>query len=1278
MSFTRTFIVALLGLFWTLSGSSLFAQNVFEQNAWETLPVFHNGRVMPLHTFAQQTVREICGTTRPYIIRDDAVIDEFNQVVEILRKQSDTEQDDTSAGYRFLIRGSDFDGGFGRTYSIFDVEGETQQITTTLPSQGLDRVRVERLANRIRQLVPREGRYFTADEILFSWICEPEVWMYIPIFLVPEADYLDEIFDISFKNDVRTSQYRVSLYQLTKSQRYKQRCVDIRRRQELGQITRNPIRFDQITERLESQSQLFRELTFHPQRQRPDRMLSLLYQAAGMTGGQSSYSSAFEAWWHLLVVGDPGRRTTERTSYSEELVILHPTTQRWHEVADKLHLLMQVYNRTDANGNPVFPNTFAVERQYEFLIDLVDRNLAEAAALMETVYPGVSYLPAERKYEVNIELLLPKLGSPDNQQNQTAIRRTAISYYYSVKKLRNEIEVAYLALYDNGRSLRFLPLRSPLVFEMGSLQTHSDVQPWASAQMILGSGETFVKRFLDPQLDILSTGLLTLRKETKTDTTTGDAASEDAVSDEMNASEDSSPPDTVAEDKEVVPVVPEELRLNVPVDTEEQLNAEMWFQPFDMETGILSMSSEGQSTIIGAIRDSLRRMHLSYRSSGSGYGTSDFIVRVQRFQPEVRQAAVRIETYRKSLVDEQNPQMVEHLAKTAYPDIPKLLPEYRYDRLRPFFWMWFFALLAVLLNGAAYIAAMTRSKSAVARTISIHSVAKTGENEETELQDYTNSIEEWIFVGSVAMLILSILVAFVGGTMRAIITGWAPVTNMYETVVMMAFSTAILGVWYALHPLLHPALQLAWTYSKFPGIGTLLDWFAAIKAQKSVPSPRETEGEAAMREAAVEFGVPSGVTFGGHSVAMPGQTPEELEAHKRVKTTQRKMMGQCLLALPRLILTFATFYLIVLSANGTYATDHGFLAAVVNMFATSDVIDWLTVVASVVLIVWIVPHLVLMLLLTPVVLARPSWIAAEWGIRSFEAKITVEGMAQPAQPQQSGVTNRSRSELSGVFHGETAFGDSKDSSGTAWLKQTRNAVLDRKLFIAITAGIVLIAGLAASVNRTEFNPDFRPIAAVLRSNYWLTIHVIAIMVSYAAAFVAWGMATVSLGYVVFGRYQRSASELEGQTASIRLPEMCQLFSPVIERLLRIALLLLIVGTVLGARWADYSWGRFWSWDPKEVWALITILFYVIVFHGRIARYYGTVGITVGALFASITVIITWYGINFVFKGSVHAYGGGTESNATIFLGAFIAANVLWGALALLRYSAEVYGNEAAE
>jgi ABC-type transport system involved in cytochrome c biogenesis permease subunit len=163
---------------------------------------------------------------------------------------------------------------------------------------------------------------------------------------------------------------------------------------------------------------------------------------------------------------------------------------------------------------------------------------------------------------------------------------------------------------------------------------------------------------------------------------------------------------------------------------------------------------------------------------------------------------------------------------------------------------------------------------------------------------------------------------------------------------------------------------------------------------------------------------------------------------------------------------------------------------------------------------------------------------------------------------------------------------------------------------------------------------------------------------------------------VFGRYQRTEASFEGQKTRVSLPAACQQFSPIIERLIKMALLLLIIGTVLGARWADYSWGRFWGWDPKEVWALITILFYVIVFHGKVARYYGTIGITVGALFASIAVIITWYGINFVFKGSVHAYGGGTTSNATLFLGVFIAANILWGALALLRYNTEVYGSEA--
>jgi hypothetical protein len=67
---------------------------------------------------------------------------------------------------------------------------------------------------------------------------------------------------------------------------------------------------------------------------------------------------------------------------------------------------------------------------------------------------------------------------------------------------------------------------------------------------------------------------------------------------------------------------------------------------------------------------------------------------------------------------------------------------------------------------------------------------------------------------------------------------------------------------------------------------------------------------------------------------------------------------------------------------------------------------------------------------------------------------------------------------------------------------------------------------------------------------------------------------------------------------------------------------------------------------------------------------------IGALFASIAVIMTWYGINFVFKGSLHSYGGGAVSNATFFLGIFVILNILWGFLAIFRYSAEMYGHES--
>ena len=989
-------------------------------------------------------------------------------------------------------------------------------------------------------------------------------------------------------------------------------------------------------------------------------MLELLMQTAGE---QSSYIVALDAWGYLLSLGEiPGRQATERILNPEGLMILHPTTQRWHEIFDKLRFLAQIYGRTDSTGSPILPNVLIVEQLYEILFDLIDTNLVEAAALMETVYPGVSYRLKGNNHTINVERLLPKLNSPQNHENQTEIRKFAIKYYYSTKKLRNEIEAAFLALYDNGLSLRFLPLASPLVLEMGVTQSNLNVQPWASATMILGSGETFVNRFFKPEFI-----------SSRTNVTNHDILT-DIATDETDLPMLGEPVDGGGE---ALPATLVERDIQVDYKDSTSLEQNL-FQTHGLMEGNIRMILPRQC-LVGAVRSNMLELLLSYTvRPGKKCGTPN-VGCAARFRQAVNDASTPIEKMRKSFVNEDNRQMTELLVKTTYPDLnssQKLLTEYRYDRLRPFYWMGVFTLIALLLNGGTYIIAATRDKSVVAKTVSIHSVVK-GKNEERKLSDYTNSVEEWFFISSVGMLMLAIIIAFIGGVMRGGITGWIPVTNMYETVVMVALAAAILGVWYALSPVLHPVLQLAWLYSKFPSPSTLREWFASVKTQKAVLSSNETAGEAAMRAAAEEFGM-GGMAIGGHQAAPPRESVEEWNAQQRVDVALRKLTGQCLLAVPRLIMTFVTFYWIVVLANGSeYVAEHSFYASAVNVFAADDLIDLLTVIACVGLMLWYIPHALLALLTMPVVLCRPDWIAAQQGIQSFEAKIVVE--TAPKQGTKSQTTAQFRSERSGVFQGRTFEAPKpKNISGTAWLKQARNAALERKLFIAVTAGIVCVVALLASVNRTEFNPDIRPIAAVLRSNFWFTVHVLPIIASYAAALIAWGIAAVSLGYVVFGRYQRTGPELEGEKTKVLLPAPCQMFTPIIERLLKLALVLLIVGTVLGARWADYSWGRFWSWDPKEVWALITILFFVIVLHGKAARYYGAIGITMGALFVSIAVIITWYGVNFVFNGSVHAYGGGTASNATSFLLAFIAVNLLWGTLGLLRYIVEVYGSETTD
>lgn len=113
----------------------------------------------------------------------------------------------------------------------------------------------------------------------------------------------------------------------------------------------------------------------------------------------------------------------------------------------------------------------------------------------------------------------------------------------------------------------------------------------------------------------------------------------------------------------------------------------------------------------------------------------------------------------------------------------------------------------------------------------------------------------------------------------------------------------------------------------------------------------------------------------------------------------------------------------------------------------------------------------------------------------------------------------------------------------------------------------------------------------------------------------------------------------------------------IYRSMQVGVLLIAAGTILGGVWADYSWGRFWGWDPKEVWALITLLVYLVPLHGRFAGWVNTFTLVFASVACFLSVIMAWYGVNFVLGVGLHSYGfvdGGSQGSMSIILASIMA------------------------
>jgi cytochrome c-type biogenesis protein CcsB len=216
----------------------------------------------------------------------------------------------------------------------------------------------------------------------------------------------------------------------------------------------------------------------------------------------------------------------------------------------------------------------------------------------------------------------------------------------------------------------------------------------------------------------------------------------------------------------------------------------------------------------------------------------------------------------------------------------------------------------------------------------------------------------------------------------------------------------------------------------------------------------------------------------------------------------------------------------------------------------------------------------------------------------------------------------------------------------SWGALVFSAVLEmiykfRFILLAGTLG-AMIALIIADSAPAVLDPALQPLEPVLRSNYWLTVHVMTITISYAAFFLAFVLGDIGMVYFIRGE-EKHAVKIKAIAMSV-------------YRSMQIGVVFLAPGIILGGIWADYSWGRFWGWDPKETWALIALLGYLAVLHARMGGMLRNFGMIATGVIAFSLVVMAWYGVNFVLGAGLHTYGfgaGGVEYVAVLILAHFL-------------------------
>ena len=228
----------------------------------------------------------------------------------------------------------------------------------------------------------------------------------------------------------------------------------------------------------------------------------------------------------------------------------------------------------------------------------------------------------------------------------------------------------------------------------------------------------------------------------------------------------------------------------------------------------------------------------------------------------------------------------------------------------------------------------------------------------------------------------------------------------------------------------------------------------------------------------------------------------------------------------------------------------------------------------------------------------------------------------------------------------------------AWALGLSGIIFAKRSPIALALTSILAGVTLFVAHLSWMDPQITTLVPVLQS-YWLTIHVSIITASYGFLGLCALLGGFTLLLIILQNKKKPNAEIARNiTEATRINEMAMI----------LGLSLLTLGNFLGGVWANESWGRYWGWDSKETWALVSILVYAAVLHMRfIPKLNNQYAFAVASFFAYWSIIMTYFGVNFYLAG-MHSYAAGDPLPVPDFVWISIAIMIAMSVLAFTKRS----------